>query len=65
MAEQRKDAKDTERLAEEIGHEATTNQVRHEPMPASDYDDRHRDAVVRNEEYAHDSEERRQAEERR
>jgi hypothetical protein len=64
MAEKRKDSRDAERLAEEIGHEANVNQVRHEPMPASQYDDRHQEAVVRNEENAHDSEERRQAEER-
>lgn len=65
MAEQRKGAKDAERQAEEIGHQANVNQVRDEPMPASDYDDRRQEAVVRNEEYAHESEERNQAEERR
>jgi hypothetical protein len=65
MAEQRKDAKDTEREAEDIGHEANVNQVRDEPTPASQYDDRRQEATVRNEEYAHESEERNQAEERR
>jgi hypothetical protein len=64
MAEKRKDSQDAEHLAEEIGHEANVNQVRHEPMPASQYDDRRQEAVVRNEENAHDSEERRRAEER-
>ena len=67
MAGQRKDAKDTGRQAEEIGDEAnaSVNQVRHEPMPSSEHDDHGQEAVLRNEEYAHGSEEDRQAEERR
>jgi hypothetical protein len=65
MAEKRKDAQDTERQAEEIGHEANVNQVRDEPIPSSEHDDRRQEAVVRNEEYEHRAEERRQAEERR
>jgi hypothetical protein len=64
MAEKRKDTQGTERLAEEIGREANVNQVRHEPMPASQHDDRRQEAVERNEDYAHQDEERRQAEER-
>jgi hypothetical protein len=65
MAEKRKDNRDAERLAEEIGHEANVNQVRDEPMPSSEHDDRGKEAVVRNEEYAHGSEEHSKAEERR
>lgn len=65
MAKQREGAKDAERQAEEIGHQANVNQVRDEPMPASEHDDRRQEAVVRNEEHAHGDEERRQAEERR
>ena len=66
MAEKRKNTQDTGRQAEEIGHEAdvSVNQVRDEPMPASQHDDRRQEAVARNEEHAHESEERRQAEER-
>jgi hypothetical protein len=65
MAEKRKDSRDGERLAEEIGHEANVNQVRDEPMPSSEHDDQRQEAVERNEENAHDSEEHSKAEERR
>jgi hypothetical protein len=39
-------------------HQARVNQVRDEPMPASHDDDPRQEAVVRNEEYSHASEER-------
>jgi hypothetical protein len=50
---------DGHRKAREVEetHQANVNQVRDEPMPASQYDDPRQEAVVRNEEYAHDSEE--------
>lgn len=34
-------------------HQASANQVRDEPMPASHDDDPRQEAVVRNEEYSH------------
>ena len=42
---------------EEAGHQANVNQVRDEPMPASRHDDPRQDAVERNEDYSHTSEE--------
>lgn len=54
----RKDAEDTgsdegrARQAEEIGHDANVNQVRHEPIPASHHDDRGKEAVVRQDDSA-------------
>jgi hypothetical protein len=51
--------RDGHRKAREVEetHQANVNQVRDEPVPASQYDDPRQEAVVRNEEYAHDSEE--------
>jgi hypothetical protein len=51
---------DGHRKAREIeeGHQANVNQVRDEPMPASQYDDPRQEAVVHNEEYQDGSEER-------
>jgi hypothetical protein len=39
-----------ERLLADIGYTPRVNQVRHEPMPASEHDDQRQEAVVRNEE---------------
>jgi hypothetical protein len=54
-ADRRQKAQDTERderrgrQAEEIGHqhEANVNQLEHEPMPASEHDDRRQEAAIR------------------
>jgi hypothetical protein len=39
-----------EQYLKDIGYEPGVNQLRHEPMPASDYADRDQEAVRRNEE---------------
>ncbi len=55
MSNARPEGQDTAAESEietEIEHQANTNQVRHEPVPASHHDERRPDAVVRNEESA-------------
>ena len=39
-----------ERQLADIGYQPQVNQVRHEPMPASEHDDQRQEAIVRNEE---------------
>jgi len=41
-------------FSEDTGYRPAVNQRRHEPLPASRHDERHQEAVVRNEEHARD-----------